>query len=35
MTEIIDCLIDEAEKAQRKGHLALALVCNTLAEDGQ
>lgn len=32
MTNIIDRLLDEAEKAQRKGHLLLAEVCRDASD---
>jgi hypothetical protein len=32
MTSIIDRLLDEAEKAQRKGHLLLAEVCRDASD---
>jgi hypothetical protein len=32
MTDIIDRLLDEAEKAQRKGHLLLAEVCRDASD---
>jgi hypothetical protein len=32
MTSIIDRLLDEAEKAQRKGHLVLAEVCRDASD---
>lgn len=32
MTNIIDRLLDEAEKAQRKGHLILAEVCRDASD---